>query len=86
MTRLLVISSAPVTFVDEMPFLDKKFYEGMCQYAELWSGPVSCLLRPRKATFPFGQVFEQSQIPFGMTFLRDGQEIAAQDLAGLRCP
>ncbi|MFT7136527.1 MAG: colanic acid/amylovoran biosynthesis glycosyltransferase [Akkermansiaceae bacterium] len=81
MSSLLVISSAPATFVDGQPFLDKKFVEGMTAYADLWDGPVNCLLNIRVNTFPFGQLYDTNNLPFTVGFVNDGEKIAAKHLS-----
>lgn len=80
MARLLVISSAPATLVDGKPFLDIKFIEGMRFYSDLWDGRVSCLLKQRDNTFPFGQSYDQDQLPFGLTLLPAKKTIGAEDI------
>ncbi|ARC90827.1 glycosyltransferase [Rhodovulum sp. MB263] len=82
MPSLLVISSAPAALLDGKPFLDRKFVEGMRFYADLWDGPVSCLLRVRAESFPFGRVYEPGELPFGIRFLPSGRKPGAEDVAG----
>ncbi|CUH40952.1 2-deoxystreptamine N-acetyl-D-glucosaminyltransferase [Jannaschia seosinensis] len=82
MASLLVISSAPATLVDEKPFLDIKFVEGMRYYNDLWDGPVSCILKLRHDTFPFGQLYEPDQLPFNVTFLPPNKSIGTEELSG----
>lgn len=82
MPSLLVISSAPATMVDDRPFLDRKFVDGMRFYCEAWEGQTSCILNMRGDVFPFGQTYAADQLPFDVTILPEGREIAASDLAG----
>lgn len=69
MNRLLIISSAPATIVDGELFLDIKFIEGMRVYQTLWNGPVSCILKLRSSTFPFGKIYEPSTLPFNVNLI-----------------
>ena len=82
MTKLLVISSAPAIIVDKKPFLDDKFVEGMRQYSELWDGPVSCILKLRNETFPFGRFYALDELPFSVKFRHDGMEIGSEEISG----
>lgn len=82
MTSLLVISSAPATIVDEKPFLDIKFVEGMQYYNELWDGPVGCILKLREGTFPFGQTYAPDQLPFNVKFLPRDKGIGIEEITG----
>ena len=82
MTSLLVISSAPATLVDKQPFLDIKFVEGMRYYNDLWDGPVSCILKLRDGTFPFGQTYAPDQLPFKVTLLPANKSIGAEEISG----
>ena len=82
MTSLLVISSAPATLVDKQPFLDIKFVEGMRYYNDLWDGPVSCILKLRDGTFPFGQTYAPDQLPFNVTLLPANKSIGAEEISG----
>lgn len=69
MASLLVISSAPATIVDDKPFLDVKFVEGMRLFSTLWDGPVSCALQLRTERFPFGRIYHSEEIPFDLKLL-----------------
>ncbi|MEM6900741.1 MAG: glycosyltransferase [Pseudomonadota bacterium] len=82
MISLLVISSAPATIVDEKPFLDIKFVEGMRYYNALWDGPVSCILKLRADTFPFGQTYAPDELPFHVTLLPDDKGIGRDEIGG----
>ncbi|MBY6190709.1 glycosyltransferase [Microbulbifer agarilyticus] len=83
MKSLLIITSAPAARVAGKPFLDKKFCEGMRFYAEAWGGPVSCVAYLREAAFPFGQEFEEGDLPFKLRLLNRGQRITAEDLVNV---
>ncbi|MEP4037093.1 hypothetical protein, partial [Pseudophaeobacter sp.] len=80
MANLLVISSAPATLLDGKPFLDAKFVEGMRFYSDLWDGPVSCLLKRRDNTFPFGKSYEQDQLPFKIRLLPVNKTIGVEEI------
>lgn len=82
MRSLLVISSAPATMVDGLPFLDKKFVEGMRLYASLWDGPVTCLLKTSEEAVPFGKVFDPGSLPFRIDFLAPNRPVGTAQLAG----
>ncbi|WP_299912871.1 glycosyltransferase [uncultured Paracoccus sp.] len=82
MTSLLVISSAPAAIVDEKLFLDIKFVEGMRYYNELWDGQVSCILKLRAGTFPFGQTYAPDELPFNVTLLRGDKGIGSDEISG----
>ena len=81
-TSLLVISSAPAAIVDEKPFLDIKFVEGMRYYNDLWDGPVSCILKLRDGTFPFGKIYAPDQLPFNLTLLPGDKGIGIEEISG----
>ena len=80
MHTLLVISSAPASLVDGKLFLDVKFVEGMRFYADLWDGPVSCILKLRAGPFPFGKVYDVSALPFEIKLLPATKYIGADDV------
>ena len=82
MHSLLVISSAPAALMDGRPFLDIKFVEGMRLYADLWAGPVSCILKLRDTPFPFGKIVKTAELPFEVKLLPALKEISAGDVAG----
>ncbi len=81
MTSLLVVSSAPAAIVDKKPFLDIKFVEGMRYYNELWNGPVSCILKLRAGTFPFGQTYAPEELPFNVTLLPCHKGIGSEEIS-----
>lgn len=81
MSSLLMISSAPAAIVDEKPFLDIKFVEGMRYYNEVWDGPVSCILKLRAGTFPFGQIYAPDELPFNVTLLRGDKGIGSDEIS-----
>lgn len=81
MTSLLVISSAPAAIVDEKLFLDIKFVEGMRYYNDLWDGPVSCILKLRAGTFPFGQTYAPDELPFSVTLLPGDKGIGIEEIS-----
>jgi colanic acid/amylovoran biosynthesis glycosyltransferase len=81
MTRLLVISSAPVLMDEGKAFLDTKFVEGMTFYNDCWEGPVSCLLKQGTTSIPFGRSYEVDQLPFDLTVLRSNKMIGAEEIA-----
>ena len=82
MKRLLVISSAPATFIDGKPYLDRKFCDGIRFYAEAWDGPVAAILFRRDERMPFSQSYEPSDLPFEFSLLEGDAEISASDLVG----
>ena len=82
MKKLLVISSAPAFFVDDAPYLDVKFVEGMYFYCAAWDGEVSCIVRKTDASFPFGRVYPESSLPFRPVFKDRSTGIREQDIQG----
>lgn len=64
MGRLLIISSAPASFVDKQFLLDKKFVAGMKFYSYNWDGEVACLLEETNSDFPFCNLYSPNQLPF----------------------
>ncbi|WGL15261.1 glycosyltransferase [Microbulbifer bruguierae] len=82
MKKLLVISSAPAGFIEGTPYLDVKFVEGMRFYCDAWDGEVSCILRKRDASFPFGKIFREPELPFHPIFKEKGAQIRKQDIEG----
>jgi hypothetical protein len=82
MSSLLVISSAPATILKRGLYLDIKFVEGMRQYASMWDGDVSCILRASEDTFLFGQQYDQDDLPFKVIVLPSESSIGAEDIYG----
>lgn len=80
MPSLLVISSAPAAFMNEKPYLDIKFVEGMRYYSKLWDGPVSCILKKGDKAFTFGQSYEFEDLPFCVQLLSSNREIDPEEI------
>ncbi|GAB2516286.1 glycosyltransferase [Microbulbifer agarilyticus] len=80
MKNLLIITSAPASLVEGKPYLDRKFCDGMRFYAEGWQGQVSCVAYLRDTAVPFGQVYDEQDLPFRLTLLKPGQRLTRDDL------
>ena len=76
---LTVIPACGVHVKPDGLFMDIKFVSGMQKYAALWNGAVSCVMRPvPKAELPFGRLYDQKELSFGVTI---SEEILPQHLS-----
>ncbi len=81
MTKLLMISSAPVVELGNWKVrLDVKFLEGMRSYTAQWSGSVACLLKAEAGPVPFGIVCDRSDLDFELIVLPAGQSLDQKHL------
>lgn len=82
MSSLMVISSAPAKIVHGKAYLDIKFVEGMRRYSALWDGPVSCILKNSGDTIPFGRIYRQDELPFGLVLMPGNRIASAENIRG----
>lgn len=82
--QLVLTPSVPVWRKEGKLLFDRKFYDGICLYGEMWPGPLKCVMSETDAPIPdFGTVaFEPADLPFEFLVLEPGKLIAAGHLAG----
>ncbi|UAK23029.1 glycosyltransferase [Sphingomonas nostoxanthinifaciens] len=62
---LIVLPSVPLAHDGERLFMDIKAVEGLSLYADLWPGPVHCLMRVGdRSAIAFGRSYLPSELPF----------------------
>ncbi len=79
---LLIVPSIMLWLDGENIIFDRKFYDGMLMYRDLWPGPVHCIMRLSHDSLPvFGVVRKkQEEIPFQVTLLSAKEKINAGHL------
>lgn len=82
MTKLLIVSSAPVVPEDEYLYLDVKFYTGMQYYCEHWDGPITAISVAQDEKYPFGGSYAISDLPYEARALGRGQRVELEDIRG----
>lgn len=64
---LIVLPSVTAAVDGEGFFLDRKMVDGLARYAELWPGPVRCLIRQGdRSSIAFGSWFKAADLPFDL--------------------
>lgn len=82
MTKLLIISSAPVVSDGQKIFLDIKFYEGILFYCRNWDGSVTVISETQTEKYPFGDFYDRAALPFEVRTMRKYQSVQAADILG----
>lgn len=77
--KLLVITSAPVQRLGDGYIMDIKFVEGMRYYANVWNGPVECIVKLGTG-LPFVAHYRQDDLPFFMNVIEENDTIAINHL------
>lgn len=80
MSDLLIISSATVHIDGDDLFLDVKFVEGMRLYAELWPGPVGCVLNVGDQP-PFSRRYKRDELPFTVTLIEPSDRMEVRHIS-----
>ena len=76
MDMLVITPSAPMVIEPGGLLLDIKMVDGLKLYADLWPGPVRCLMRTAGSeAIPFGRVYTADELPCEM--LPVGPDLAA---------
>ena len=69
---LIVLPSVRAVPDGKRFFLDRKAVEGLSLYAELWPGPVLCLMRSGdRAAIGYGDVFAADELPFRLAIIAE---------------
>jgi colanic acid/amylovoran biosynthesis glycosyltransferase len=77
--KLLVITSAPVYRMGAGYIMDIKFVEGMRCYANIWDGPVECLVKSGD-TLPFSDHYFKVDLPFCLKVIEENEDISINHL------
>ncbi|GAB4138198.1 MAG: hypothetical protein Fur0046_12680 [Cyanobacteria bacterium J069] len=82
--QLFVIPSVPVWKYENFLVFDRKFYDGMSLYAQMWPGDVTCIMSAAIAELPsFGLVSQkQDELPFRCLVLSSHEQIREEHLSG----
>ncbi len=82
--KLIVVSSAPVWKSGDRLIFDRKFYEGILLYVDMWPGSIKCIAVLSDEPLPdFGIVnLAYSEAPFECMILEKNTPIAADHLSG----
>ncbi len=81
---LLLIPSVPVWMDGEEYLFDRKFYDGLTLYCELWGGKVGVVMRKAAINKPdFGLVAQTIEnMPFGFKMLETATSVSREHLDG----
>ena len=80
---LTIIPSVPVWKQGETLRFDRKFYDGLLRYAELWPGPVTCVMAQCSSPLPdFGVVSATpGELPFTCIVLKENEIAGSEHIA-----
>lgn len=83
--KLLIAPSVPVWTDGDGYIFDRKFYDGMCLYAELWQGRVACVMNTSPAAPPpFGLVRKKDdEMPFAFQAIGPDERLNENHLNGV---
>ena len=81
-TSLFVIPSVPVWLDGDALAFDRKFYDGMLLYTQLWPGKVTCIMSiTDTGLLEFGVVNKNvNEIPFECITLGKDKKVTAEQL------
>ncbi len=80
---LTIIPSVPVWNQGETLRFDRKFYDGLLRYAELWPGPVTCVMAQSSFPLPNFGVVEATPgaMPFTCIVLGENEIVGSKHIA-----
>lgn len=80
---LTIIPSVPVWKQGETLRFDRKFYDGLLLYAELWPGPITCVMAQSSSPLPDFGVVEATpgDMPFTCIVLKENELAGSEHIA-----
>lgn len=81
---LVITPSVPVWRDGDLYIFDRKFYDGIVLYVELWVGEIRCIMTTTNQAKPeFGLIYKkEKELPFQCTILNNYEKINKNHLAG----
>ncbi|NTV24987.1 MAG: glycosyltransferase [Chlorobiaceae bacterium] len=78
--HLVIIPSVAVWKENDVIIFDRKFYDGILQYAGKWPGKVSCVMKMTGAAPPaFGLIrVHKEELPFACLILREEETVGSE--------